>query len=109
MQAFDSINGRRWPKFLTAFLICSLMLCLATRFSPVSKSQLGTKSVQSRSVEPKRQHLDCDAVHWVAPVVVALFMERVTLYPPVLTAHDLPPIHFVDESLYNRPPPQTLV
>jgi hypothetical protein len=53
--------------------------------------------------------LDSDAVHWVAPVVATLFMERVTLYPRVHTSRNLPPTRFFGESFYNRPPPQFLL
>jgi hypothetical protein len=85
------------------------MFCLATRFSSAASSNLAKKSAHSRSLEPKRQHLDSDAVHWVAPVVATLFMERVTLYPRVHTSRNLPPTRFFGESFYNRPPPQFLL
>jgi hypothetical protein len=86
------------------------MFSLATRFCSEVNTQLkSAKSVQSRSVDPKRQHLDADAVHWVAPVAVAMFLEHVSVYTQMFTADTLPVIQVFDESRYNRPPPQPLV
>jgi hypothetical protein len=99
----------RWSKCVLLLLICSLMLSVATRFSLTTASHFHTvKTFDSDSSQPKRQHLDSDASHWAAPVVVTLFMERVTVYPRVFVAEILPPSHVFDESLYNRPPPSIL-
>jgi hypothetical protein len=90
-------------------IICSLMLSVTTRFSLTTGSHFHTvKTFDSESTQAKRQHLDSDAVQWVAPVAVALFLEHVTVYPRVFVADTLLLTHVFDESLYNRPPPSLL-
>ena len=99
----------RWSKCVLVLIICSLMFSVATRFCLTTDSNFHTvKTVDSESSQPKRQHLDSDAVHWVAPVAVAMFMEHVTVYSRVFTVDTLPVSHVFDESLYNRPPPPLL-
>jgi hypothetical protein len=107
---YPRVNESRWSKFVLILVICSLMLSVSTRFCVTTGSHFHTvKTVEGQSPEPKRQHLDSDAVHWVAPITVALFLEQVAVYPRLFTADTLPPSHVLDESLYNRPPPQSLL
>jgi hypothetical protein len=65
------------------------------------------KSVERRSVEPKRQHLHRDVGGWGIPA------GTVPLWKPV-TFHALPtqvepglPSPAIYQSLYNRPPPSS--
>jgi len=91
-------------------IICSLTFSVATRFCLATGSHSHTvKTVENQSPEPKRQHLDSDGVQWVSPVAVVLFLEHATVYPRLSTADTPPPSHVFDESLYNRPPPQSLL
>lgn len=110
MLHYPKVHGSRWSKLVLMLIICSLSFSVATRFCLTTGSHFHTiKTVDNQSPEPKRQHLDRDAVHWVTPVAVALFLEHVTVYPHLFTADTLPPGHVFDESLYNRPPPPSLL
>lgn len=102
------IDGHGWPRVLIVLVICSLTLSLATRFGAATTSKLSTvKSVERRSVEPKRQPLNRDMSGWGVPAGPAAFWKPVMLYPrvaevePGLTSHPSYP------SLYNRPPPSS--
>lgn len=91
---------------VVALLICSLTLSLATRFCFRATSQVHTsKSIERRSVEPKRQHLSRDASRWVASVAPSTLLRPVTLYARVVPPETPLPNHIFGESLYNRPPP----
>ncbi len=107
MRTCDYRTGaHRWQRLFVGVVICSLMVGVATRFCATTAFRAHTvKTVENRSAEPKRQNLDCDAIQWVAPARVAIFLERATLYPRVVVADTVLPNHVVDESLYNRPPP----
>lgn len=89
-----------------AVLICGLTLSLATRFCFQVTSQAHlAKSIERRSIEPKRQHLNRDSARWAAPVADATFLEPVILHLPAVPAQTRPANQVFDESLYNRPPP----
>jgi hypothetical protein len=94
---------------LIPLVICSLTISLATRFCVHISSQAHTsKSVERRSVEPKRQHLNKDAIRWVASATPSTFFRPATLDLRVAPAQTPLPSHIADESLYNRPPPSGL-
>jgi hypothetical protein len=89
-----------------ALLICCLTLSLATRFcSPITSQAHLTKSIERRSIDPKRQHVDRDTSRWVASVATVTCREPVMLYLPAVPAETPLPHQVFDESLYNRPPP----
>jgi len=102
-------HGNRTYSGLAAvvtLLICSLTLSLATRFCFQVTSQVHTgKSIERRSVEPKRQHCNRDASRWATSVTPSTFLRQVTLYAPMEPAEIPLPNHAFDKSLYNRPPP----
>jgi hypothetical protein len=103
---YRRFGEHRWASVLIGLVICSLMLSLATRFCATAISQVSTvKSIQSRSVEPSRRHLDRDAIQWVPPVAHPVFLQRVEPSLRDVSAESLPPNQLFDESLYNRPPP----
>jgi hypothetical protein len=89
-----------------SLLICCLALSLATRFCIQVASQAHlTKSLERRSIEPKRQQLNRDVSRWALSVASATFLEPVMLDQPAVPA-DTPLLRQVfDQSLYNRPPP----
>lgn len=100
---------RRWQAVLIAIAIGSLTLSVATRFwAPLTSQSHIVKSVDRRTGEPKRQHLDRDAARWVAPsanfsiLVPAVIESRLAPAGPIL------PKHVFGESLYNRPPPSSV-
>ncbi|HXZ32344.1 MAG TPA: hypothetical protein VEH30_08685 [Terriglobales bacterium] len=102
-------NGPAWPRVLIVVVICSLTLSVTTRFSNVISSPTHTaKMVDGRSVEPKRQHLNRDAIRWLPPVVSSTVLVCVRLHPPIEpTGPSLPKDTFY-ETLYNRPPPSAI-
>lgn len=100
------VADRGWRGVLILVAVCALTSSLATRFYLPTTSQCHTtNSVEVRSPEPKRQHLDRDASHWVAPD------NTFTLMQPALADLGLTPIRPVlitpifGDSLYTRPPP----
>jgi hypothetical protein len=97
-----------WLCVLVFAAVCSLTLSLATRYSPWASSSVrtGQSVLKHTSPEAGRQHLDKDADGWVSPVprlttltVPTLCLRAMPSGPPT---HDL---HYLDEGLYNRPPP----
>jgi hypothetical protein len=91
---------------LVIIAVCSLTLSVATRFSTPSSDQSHiVKSVDRRSAEPQRQHLDKDATRWVAAVASFIIDEPIAIEPSLVPASPLLPQHTFSESLYNRPPP----
>jgi len=100
------VGGRGWRGMVIVIAICSLTLTVATRFWAPSTSQSHVaKSIDRRSVDPKRQHLDRDAVRWVAPRASFSFVSPATIETRVAPAGPLLPKHVFTDSLYNRPPP----
>lgn len=92
-----------WRVFIIVLAICGLSVSLATRTFHVKILQ-GT-SVASHSAEPMRQHLNRDAMRWVAPIPVFIVFEAPSLYLPVAPAAPRLLSVLFDESLSNRPPP----
>jgi hypothetical protein len=101
----DQMAYRRpsWRVFIIVLAICGLSVSLATRTFHVKIHQ-GT-TVTAYSAEPMRQHLNRDAMRWVAPNPVFIVFESPALYLPVAPAAPQLPGVLFDESLSNRPPP----
>jgi hypothetical protein len=103
-----SVGGRGWRGMLIVLAICSLTVNVATRFWVPSTSPNHTaKSVEQRSVQPKRQHLNKDAARWVASRADFSIIEPVTIEACLAPAGPSLPQHFLSDSLYNRPPPSS--
>jgi hypothetical protein len=86
--------------------ICSLTFNLATRFlAPAASQSHAAKSVDRRSAEPVRQHLDRDATQWVAPSANFSIIDPTTIETHLAPARPLLPKLVFSNSLYNRPPP----
>jgi len=99
-------TGERWQILLIVVAVCSLTLSLATRFwAPAPPSYHLVKSIDGPSVDPKQQHLDRDAAHWVAPGANFSIIEPVTFEIQRTLASPPLPEHTFSDSLYNRPPP----
>jgi len=98
--------GRGWRRLLVIAAICSLTVCVATRFS-LSLSAPGrmVKSMDLRSGSSKQQHLDQDDTRFIQPVATAIAVEPVVLYSSVTPPE--PPRYRADFVivLLNRPPP----
>jgi hypothetical protein len=102
------LGGSGWRNLLIAAAICSLTFSLATRFSIPTDSQAHTaKSVERRSVEPKRQHLDRDAAGWAAPIIAFENIEPADTEVSLASTEPIFPTHIFSSSLYNRPPPSS--
>lgn len=102
------VDGRGWRRLLVLVAICSLTLCLATRFSfALTSHQHGhaVKSMDQRSGETKQQRLDRDATRFAEPVAEGATLTPVILYASVLPPEPSPSTDFLSLVLYNRPPP----
>ena len=62
-------------------------------------------TAQSNSPHAVRQHLDRDAIRWVAPVPNFSPLRASTFHSSMVTAVSPLPSLIADENLYNRPPP----
>lgn len=107
MLLLDSSRPNRqrpsWCVLVILLAIFALTASLATRTSV--PTDFHDTTVQSVSAQAMRQHLDGDAVQWVAPTPVLTLLQAPSFYPRVAPAG--PPLSHLlfDESLYNRPPP----
>src|SRR5579863_207392 len=102
------VGQHRWQRALIVIAICSLTFSLATRFWVThASSSHSVRTVERRSVEPKRQHLNRDAIRWVAPATDFSIIEPAPIEASL--ALDGPPLpkHVFSDSLYNRPPPSS--
>jgi hypothetical protein len=92
-----------WRLALVSVVMVSLVLTLATRtFRGTTPHSI---AVQSNSPQAMRQHMDRDAVRWVAPVATIVLSQAPTFYPSVEPAGPPLPTFLLEENLYNRPPP----
>lgn len=99
-----------WIGVLIPVVICCLILSLATRFCvPLAASTHVAKSLERRTVEPKRQHLSKNAVERSATIAATAFLEPVLVQARVVPTKPFLPNHISDESLYNRPPPTSIL
>jgi len=93
----------RWRVLVIGLAICGITVSLATRTFHV-KILPGT-TVTAHSTQATRQHLNRDAMRWVAPVPVFIVFEVPSVdLETAPAAPGLPNVLF-GESLYNRPPP----
>jgi hypothetical protein len=101
-----TLKGRGWRDLLIVIAIASLTLSLATRFwTPINSPVHTAKSLDHRSLAPKRQHLNLDAVRWVTPIASTSLFKPVTLYRRIAPPEPEIPDHLFADVLYNRPPP----
>jgi hypothetical protein len=92
-----------WRWALVGVVMFSLVLTLATRTFGGTTSLSTT--VQSSSPQAMRQHMDQDAIGWVAPVATLAVAQAPTFYPRVAPAGPPLPTLLLEENVYNRPPP----
>lgn len=92
-----------WRLAFVCVVMFSLVLTLATRTFRGTTSD--SRAVQSNSPQAMRQHMDRDAVRWVAPVANVTALLVPTFYPRVAPAGQPIPTLLIEENLYNRPPP----
>ena len=105
-QIKQTIEGRPfrwWPGVLIMLAIVSLSVNLATRVCQLTVPH--GVNVKAGVSEGMRQHMDTDAVDWVAPVARFVFLQPVTYYPKFAPAGPPLPTVLFEKSLYNRPPP----
>jgi hypothetical protein len=109
-----SMGARDGFGLLTVAVICSLTFNLATRYwVPVAfqvhacRQVQVTKSLERRSLQPQRQHLDRDAAQWIAPIVSFSLLKPAPLSPRMGNLGARIQNHLLDQSLYNRPPPSS--
>jgi heme/copper-type cytochrome/quinol oxidase subunit 2 len=92
-----------WGLLVIILAICGLTVSLATRTFSLTISHSVT--AQSNSAPPMRQHMDRDAVRWVAPPLILSSLQAPSFYPHVAPAGPPLPALLFDQRLYNRPPP----
>src|ERR1700722_4013640 len=100
------VDARGWRSALIVIAICSLTLSLATRFWTPSRSHTRiVKSVDHRSLDPKRQHLYDDTARWVFPAPCFTVTAPAAVEASLTTAVPLLAKLVFSDSLQNRPPP----
>jgi hypothetical protein len=104
-----SVDGFGWSRLLLLLAILSLTLTLASRFSfPVSSQAHAVKSVDSRSSEPKRQHLDQDAARLAEQAASCNCEKLVVLHPYIVPSEPMRSDDILSFIFNNRPPPSSL-
>lgn len=98
----EGSRARLWRWALTGLVLLSLVFTLATRFQITIQD---TATVQSSASQAARQHMNQDAVRWVAPILELTVLQAPTFYPRVVSAGPPLPTLLKEENLYNRPPP----
>jgi len=96
-------SGRWFHALIVVLAICGLTVSLATRTFRLKATNAHV--VKSAHVQPMRQHMDRDADNWAPPVSQPIVFEHPVFYPRVAPAGPPLPRLFLDESLFNRPPP----
>ncbi|MBV8052159.1 MAG: hypothetical protein JOZ80_13265 [Acidobacteriaceae bacterium] len=104
---YPSTSYSRRQGLLIGIVICSLTISLATRFCIASSASPvhAVKSVERRSVDPKRQHVSRYAGLAANPARVAAPEPLVSLYVQVAHPDPVLPTAPANHSSYNRPPP----
>jgi hypothetical protein len=104
---FSLAHVNLWQGLLIAVIIGSLSLSLATRFSGQSSASPvhAVKSLERRSVDPKRQNLNRDTNLAAVPARTVAFGAATLVYVPLAQPDPLLPTPPSNQSLYNRPPP----
>jgi hypothetical protein len=99
------LPGRRakpWRWALAGLLLVCLIHTLATRFTVTIQH---TATAQSSSLQATRQHMDRDAVRWVDPVLQFTLLQAPSFYPRIALGGPPLPTVFIEDNLYDRPPP----
>lgn len=101
-----SMGGKRWRSILVLAAIACLTFSLATRYcSSPTVSSHANRTLQRRSLQAKRQHLDRDVSRWFAQPAPSHLFVPTNRNAPILQAGPVLQARLCDESLYNRPPP----
>jgi len=105
----EDSRSRRLCALVVLLVVCSLTASVATRysFSRGSSNDTVTKVQKHVSPEPGRQRLLKNAAIWIPPVVGSTVLEAPSSYPRIAPAGPPIPGLFLDQSLYNRPPPSS--
>jgi hypothetical protein len=108
MQLKLTIAEQKWRSVLILLAICSLTVSLATRFwVPSSPPSHAARSVDQRSVEPKRQNLDRSSTQLVAQSTDFDIIELTAFNTRLMPSQPRLPKAVVSDGLYNRPPPSS--
>ncbi|HEY6769629.1 MAG TPA: hypothetical protein VI386_33225 [Candidatus Sulfotelmatobacter sp.] len=90
--------------FVIGLAVAGLICSLATRTLQFEFPH--STYAKSAAIQPVRQHLDSDAVHWEAPIAVSIVLDRPAVYRRMAPTGPPAPRLICNESLYNRPPPR---
>jgi hypothetical protein len=109
LRHFEDQRRKTWCAVVVLAAVCSLTVSVATRYSSSWDVSAPTvKTVQAHAKpEAKRQRLDKDAANWVPPLVGFDALRSPSSYRQTTPAE--PPTRnvFLEESLFNRPPPSS--
>lgn len=94
-----------WRSLLMLLVLVALVTQLATRYVYVSAA-VDVPILKSGASEAKHQNLHKDGLKWTPPVSEFTLFVSATCAPPT-TAVMLAVTRYVDEPLYNRPPPSS--
>jgi hypothetical protein len=96
---------------VVAFTVCSLAVSLATRYtSPVAGPSSTVRAIQTHiPADAKKQRMAKDAGDWVPPVCRVDTFCRPSVYAVTAPLETPAPPLFSRLSLYNRPPPSSLI
>jgi hypothetical protein len=109
LRHFEDQRRKVWCAVVVLAAVCSLTVSLATRYSsPWDVSAPAVKTVRAHTgPEAKRQHLAKDAANWVPPLnrfdvlrYPSSYRQTVPVEPPKQNT-------FLEESLFDRPPPSS--
>jgi hypothetical protein len=95
-----------WRKALILSAVLSLTINLATRYSRMVRDEgRPTKTVTSRSLDAKRQHLLNDGLHWFAPAAKFVLFEPAGISAAASPSAPSVTGRYSEGCLYDRPPP----
>ena len=103
-------KGRGWRGVVVVLAICSLALCLATRFSVLPTSHVhAVKTPDTRAGETKRQHMERDGAGLVALIATSSSAKLPIHHSDVIPSEPLHSREILNIIFYNRPPPSLSV
>jgi hypothetical protein len=105
----EPANGRTrcWCAGIILVLVCTLTVSVATRYvSSHSSSAATARTLQkATSAEPSRLRLIKGAASWAPPLLVSEVHQSPVYYPRSVAFGPSIPSIYLEDNLYNRPPP----
>jgi|SRR5271163_2438096 len=111
LRPFEDRRRKSWCAVVVLIAVCLLTVSVATRYcSAGDVSPLAVKTVQGHGAsDAKRQRLAKNAAAWVPPLVSFDVLRSPSSYARIAPAPPLIPNLLLEENLYNRPPPSSIL